>query len=89
MTNVGNSIEIVRLLLRYQDVIADIDAQDDKGLTALMKAVKIGALDITGLLLTIGCDRDIRDRNGMTARDHAARHSFTVMFQFMSQTMLR
>eukprot|EP01036_Dinobryon_divergens_P029281 gene29281-38351_t len=29
------------------------------------------------------------DNNGLTARDHASRHSFTVMIQFISQSMVR
>lgn len=80
-----DQIEVVRLLLRYEAVIEDFNAQDDMGLTALMRAAKVGALDITALLLNNGCDRNIRDRKGLAAKDYAARHSFTSMFQFMMQ----
>jgi hypothetical protein len=41
------------------------------------------------VLLNAGCDRNLKDHRGLTARDHAARHSYTVMFQFMSQTIVR
>lgn len=85
----GNQIEIVRMLLRYTEVVDDINARDEKGMTALMVAAKIGALDITSLLLNAGCDRDMVDEKGLSARDYAASHSFTVMFQFMSQTIIR
>eukprot|EP00595_Chromulina_sp_UTEXLB2642_P001337 CAMPEP_0196768564 /NCGR_PEP_ID=MMETSP1095-20130614/42928_1 /TAXON_ID=96789 ORGANISM="Chromulina nebulosa, Strain UTEXLB2642" /NCGR_SAMPLE_ID=MMETSP1095 /ASSEMBLY_ACC=CAM_ASM_000446 /LENGTH=235 /DNA_ID=CAMNT_0042138373 /DNA_START=1056 /DNA_END=1760 /DNA_ORIENTATION=- len=54
----GNQLDIVKLLLRYQVVVEDINSQDDNGLTALMRAVKIGALDITAELLNAGCDRE-------------------------------
>jgi len=85
----GNQVEIVRMLLRYTEVVEDVNAVDGNGMTALMHAAKIGALDITSLLLNAGCDRDMTDQKGMSARDYAASHSFTVMFQFMSQTIIR
>jgi ankyrin repeat protein len=85
----GNQVEIVRMLLRYKEVIDDINAVDEHGMTALMKAAKMGALDITALLLNAGCDREMKDVKGLTARDYAANHSFSAMFQFMSQTMIR
>ena len=44
---------------------------------------------LSALLLNAGCDRTLKDNNGLTARDHASRHSFTVMIQFISQSMVR
>lgn len=69
-----------------------VDGKDDRdsdGLTALMRAARVGALNCTALLLNVGADRTLKDKEGLTARDHAARHSFTVMFQFISQSMVR
>jgi ankyrin repeat protein len=85
----GGKVDIVKMLLRIPEVLHSIDDRDTDGMTSLMRAAASGALDVTATLLNAGCDRNLRDRKGLTAKDHAARHSFTVMFSFMSQTMMR
>lgn len=85
----GGSTDVVRMLLRIPAVDTGKDAVDDLGRTALMRAAGKGALDITGMLLNAGVDRNLKDNEGLTARDHAARHSYTVMFQFVSQNIIR
>lgn len=85
----GGQQEVVRMLLRYPQVHADRDARDLLGRTALMRGAAVGALDVTAVLLNAGCDRTLSDKAGLTARDHASRHSFSIMFQFISQTMVR
>jgi len=85
----GKQQAIVRVLLSYKEVVASIDDQDDMGRTALMLAAKGGALDITAQLLQAGCNRHIHDRKGMSARDYAASHSYSVFMQYMAQTMIR
>jgi serine/threonine-protein phosphatase 6 regulatory ankyrin repeat subunit B len=85
----GGKTEIIRMLLRYPEVMDGKDDRDSLGRTALMRAAGIGALDCTAILLNAGCDRNLVDNSGMSAKDHASRHSYSVMFQFMSQTMIR
>eukprot|EP01033_Poteriospumella_lacustris_P011374 gene11374-8092_t len=85
----GGQVDIMRMLLRYPAVYDGKDDRDALGRTALMRAAAVGALDATAVLLNAGCDRSLQDQQGLTARDHAARHSFSVMFQFMSQSMVR
>jgi ankyrin repeat protein len=85
----GGSTEVVRLLLRRNEVLADKDYQDDLGRTALMRAAGAGALEVTRLLLTVGCDRNLKDNRGLTARDYAGNHSYSVLLKYVSQTMIR
>jgi ankyrin repeat protein len=85
----GGQVDIIRMLLRYPAVYEGKDDRDAQGRTALMRAAAVGNLDATAALLNAGCDRNLQDQQGLTARDHAARHSFTSMFQYMSQSMVR
>lgn len=85
----GGKVEIIRMLLRLPAAMASIDDQDLQGRTALMRAAAAGALDVTAILLNAGCDRNIKDRNGLTAYDHASRHSYSVMFKYSAQTCIR
>eukprot|EP01041_Mallomonas_annulata_P004795 gene4795-9559_t len=52
------------------------DAKDTDGCTALMMAAQSGQTNITGLLLSIGANRDIRDIRGLTAAQYAAKHGY-------------
>lgn len=52
---------------------ANMDAQDDMGETALIKAVKESQREIVGHLLDAGADVQISDYSGYTANDHAQR----------------
>lgn len=81
--------DIVRMLLRNKEVYENLDLRDSLGRTALMRAAGAGHLNVTALLLNAGCDRTLKDNEGLTARDHASKHSYTVMFQFISQSMVR
>lgn len=85
----GGKADAVKMLLRSESVVEGKDDVDTNGMTALMRAAKAGALDCTAQLLNVGADRNLKDKEGLTARDHAARHSFSVMFQFISQNMVR
>ena len=85
----GGQDEIVRMLLRLSSAEATKDDRDSLGRTALMVAAAGGHLNVTAVLLNAGCDRNLRDTAGLSAKDHASRHSFSVMLQFSSQTMIR
>jgi ankyrin repeat protein len=85
----GGKEQTVKLLLEQPGAIPDIiDDTDTLGQTALMKAARVGALEITALLLCAGADRNLRDASGCTATDHAAKHSYTTMFQYMGQLLI-
>lgn len=87
--SLGGAADVVRMLLRNADVVDQIDAADSVGRTALMRAASVGALNVTALLLNAGCNRALKDKEGLTARDYASKHSYSVMFQFISQSMVR
>ena len=87
--SLGGQADIVRMLLRTDAVLEHIDDQDTKGRSSLMRAASVGALNVTAILLNAGCNRALKDNEGQTARDHASKHSYTVMFQFISQSMVR
>lgn len=65
------SIQIVNRLIREKGV--DIDAQNDRGRTALMEASIRGNLYIVRVLLTHGAQPNIRDNEGNTALMMASR----------------
>ena len=44
---------------------------------------------ITSLLLRARCDRTLKDKKGMTAKQHAAAHSYVTAMQYVSQTLIR
>ena len=67
----------------------EIDVQDTQGRTALMLAAGVGALEVTAVLLNAGSDRNIKCNKGLTAYNYASKHSYTVMFKFSAQLMIR
>ena len=64
---------VTRNPLFLQDGV-DINAQDDEGETALMKAIDATELDQVEWLLTNGADVNIRDESGETALDRASQN---------------
>lgn len=67
----GGSIKIVELLLTHK---ANVNAQDDSGLTALMRAAGNEYLYIVELLLKHEADITIKDNSGETVLTHACAH---------------
>jgi len=51
---------------------ADVNARNDKGMTALHLAAKDGSTKIVEMLLANHADKEIKDATGKTARDYAA-----------------
>jgi len=60
-----------QLLLRHK---ARVDARGGEHRTALLQACACGNVDIAGVLLDAGADRNAQDANGMTPLLEAARH---------------
>jgi hypothetical protein len=67
-SGIDQYLESVRLLLKRG---ADVNAQDEYGETALMKACRRGHNDIIRELLKAGANRSIKDREGHVALDLA------------------
>ena len=65
----GDDLEIVKYLLENG---ADINAKDNYGTTALMKASSNGQLEIVQFLIENGADINIKNNEGKTALDVAA-----------------
>ena len=63
-----DGVKTVTLLL---DKGAKIDAQDDRGYTALITAADLGHDGVVALLLKRGADRSIKSKDGKTAADLA------------------
>lgn len=85
----AGQLDIVRLLLRLDEVVDGINTRDIRGMTALMWATHEGHLDVSAMLLNAGCDRYLKDYDGLTAKDHANRHSLSTMMKFMGQNVIR
>jgi ankyrin repeat protein len=69
-------VELVRELLENTDI--NVDHVNDLGWTALLEAVILGDggpahVEIVELLLAHGANRDLADRDGVTALEHARR----------------
>jgi len=58
--------EIQALLIKEK---ADVEAQDDKGITVLMEAVMTKQRDLVGNLLSMKCKADRKNKDGETATD--------------------
>jgi uncharacterized protein len=63
---IDDGVALVGLLL---DKGAALDAQDDRGRTALMTASELGHGEVVDLLLRRGARTDIRDKAGKSAAD--------------------
>lgn len=62
---------LIRLLVAAG---ADLNAQDQKGESALMKAAKQGHAALVALLLAAGANRELRDKRGKTALSKAMKN---------------
>jgi ankyrin repeat protein len=61
--------DIIKLLIRKG---AHVNAQTERsGQTSLMMATQIGDKDIVQILLNAGADVTLKDKNGLSAMDHA------------------
>ena len=83
----GNK-DIVRILLDHRDVLEGIDDQDDEGLTALMVAARVGAAELTRLLIGAHCNTSFRDINGLSASDYAGKVGVAFYMQLQIQMAL-
>ena len=54
---------------------AGVNALDNSGMTALMHAADSGNVDAAKTLIAVGADRNLRDINGLSAYDYAARRN--------------
>ena len=74
----GNLKIIGKLIVDYK---LDINAQDDKGLTALMHAVINEQKHVIELLVSLGADQSIQDKDGYTALMHACKEKDKKKYQ--------
>ncbi|MES2832142.1 MAG: ankyrin repeat domain-containing protein [Pseudomonadota bacterium] len=70
----AGSVEIVRMLLEQS---AYIDAEAPNKTTPLMMAARSGKTSVVELLIAEGADQSLKNDNGMTAKDFAARFADT------------
>jgi uncharacterized protein len=73
-----DGIKTVTLLL---DKGAKIDAQDDRGYTALITAAELGHDGVVALLLKRGADRTIKSKDGKAAADVASTDAAKVLLK--------
>jgi len=84
----AGQIDVVRILLRLPDVLAEVNMCDQAGLTALHHAAAAGFTDVTFLLMSNGADRAVKDLQGLTPQNLAARHGFGTLVAFLGQQIL-
>jgi ankyrin repeat protein len=69
----AHSVPIARLLLAHGAPVDARQGTGPAGFTPLMEAAHNGQIEMIRLLLEHGADRGLRDAEGMTAADHAAK----------------
>jgi ankyrin repeat protein len=80
---------VVKFLLAIPEVVESIDELDTKGMSALMIACSVAALESTAQLLRAGANRNIKNcLTRHTAADYAGMHSITTYLTFLSQTFV-
>ena len=84
----AGQIDVVRILLRLPGVLAEVNMCDQAGLTALHHAAGAGFTDVTFLLMSNGADRAVKDLQGLTPQNLAARHGFGTLMAFLGQQIL-
>lgn len=67
---------------------ADLNLQDQKGNTALIRAAQVGNLDAARLLFNAGADTQIRNQAGFTALEVAAQHGFASLVTLLANPPL-
>jgi ankyrin repeat protein len=80
-------VDTVRELLKTK---VDVDHVNNLGWTALLEAVILGDggpahTEIVGLLVAHGARKDIADRDGVTALQHARKRGYSQMVQILSK----
>lgn len=68
---------LIKKLLSSTTFVIDVDMTDELGKSALVYATLSGEEDIVLYLLKKGCNRYLRDNEGMTAADWAAKKGFS------------
>ena len=72
LTNVVQNKNYGVLAFLFDKDIVDINAQEPPfGETAMMRAAKLGNLEMVDFLLSYGADKTLQDNEGKTALDHA------------------
>lgn len=84
----GNK-DTVKILLSFLSDPTLADYPDDNGVTPLMVAVRKGYLELTSLLLAHGCNRNIKDHNGLTATEYAMKHGYSTYLSFVAQQVFK
>ena len=73
---------MVRTLLKHD---ADINLQDDNGISALMEAVQADSEDSVSILLEAGADKTLKNSDGKTALDLAVKEGNKVIQSLLSK----
>ena len=84
----GNK-DTVKILLSFLSDPTLADYPDDNGVTPLMVAARKGYLELTSLLLAHGCNRNIKDHNGLTATEYAMKHGYSTYLSFVAQQVFK
>lgn len=77
-----NNVDMVELLIKNH---ANLDLQNEEGLTALMYAVINNNLKIVNILLTNGADKALLSKNRLSANSYAAMYNFKEIQEALSK----
>jgi hypothetical protein len=79
MATSNKNAQIVKLLLSFDHV--NVDAQNDVGDTALIRATVLGLLSFVKKLLKRGADTSIKDKKGKIAMDYSTDNKITELLK--------
>ncbi len=80
----SGSIDAVKLLIeKGMDVNYAIEAENAKGFTALMFAVRWGKIDVIEYLISVGADVNVKDSEGVTPLSIAEEEKFTEIINLL------
>ena len=65
------AVEGVKTIMILGENKANLNTQDDRGMTALMYAYQLDNMDAAAALLSLGANPDVRDASGKVAADYA------------------
>jgi ankyrin repeat protein len=75
-------VQATGLLLEHG---AEVNVQDDRGMSPLMLASKAGEPGVVAELVEAGADRNLKDKQGLTALDYAGAMGYAQIVKILQE----